>query len=766
MKPWENPCDEKCCKPVIVNAGTAAFAVFEAWLGTEAGIRVVNRLDALLKEYLVILFPADRHQTERMDAHTKDWIAANPPDLHGCWVYYPWSRAAVRLPDPTVFAAIRTARNKYKIDHKEQELLGQKTIGVAGLSVGQSVSVALAMERSFGLLRIADFDALELSNMNRIRTTVANLGLPKTTIVAREIAEMDPFLNVEVWPEGVHEGNIDAFLSGLDLLIDECDSLDIKVLLREKARVARVPVLMDTSDRGMMDVERFDLDSGRPLLHGLMDGVHSGALKGLSNEEKVPHILRMLEVDQVSLRLRASFLEVDRSLPSWPQLATSVLAGGACTADIARRLLLGAPVASGRYYFDPEAVIPGGVQQDAKPFHPPANPWPVMKPATLLRTAELQQLPANMLPLGPEEAAGIVRAAVLAPSGGNVQPWHFVYERGCIFLYFDAQQGHSMLNFRNLGTWLALGACAENAVLEAAAMDKVLEVEWRLHAEDPHQPAAVLYCSADRKTAHPMPELQLQIPLRYTDRRKGSTAKLDEAAVVKAAQLAADAGLSSFFCSTPEQLAAMAEIVGQTDLIRLLDPWGYQDFVQEIRWSDAEALETGDGVDIETLELTAAEKAGLHLLRDPELMQFLGRRGMGSGLAKMGSDSILNSGGVFGIWTPKTATSPTDWLEFGRSMERLWLFFTEAGIACQPCAPFFFLYHRLKQAQGKDYVFAPDLEKRLRDLSDLLPLACGTDIRNGTPVFMFRLFGTGLPPLKRAYRRKTLPLLTRMQTAT
>lgn len=766
MKPWENPCDDQCCKPLILAAGTAFFADFETWVKETPNLRVVNRLEDLIREYLVVLYPTDKTNSLRMQAHAAAWYAANPAEHCGCWVFYPWSRTAVRLPDAQVFQAVRTARNKYKIDHREQELLYGKCIGVAGLSVGQSVSVALAMERSFGVLRIADFDTLELSNMNRIRTPVWNLGLRKTTIVAREIAEIDPFLEVEPWHEGIHAANIDAFLEGLDLLIDECDSLDIKVLLREKARAARLPVLMDTSDRGMMDVERFDLEPGRPLLHGLMDGLHSSGLHGLSNEEKVPHILRMLEVDQVSLRLRASFLEVDRSLPSWPQLASSVLAGGACTADIARRILLGAPLASGRYYFDPEEIIPGKLHDSFQSRQIPANPWPVMKPATLLRHAETQPLPDDRLALTAEIAERIVAAAVLAPSGGNIQPWHFVFERGCIFLFFDAHQGHSMLNFRNLGTWMAMGAAVENAILEAAALNIRLEVDWMTHTDDPLLPLAILYQRQGAPEQNLPLSLRNQIPLRYTDRRKGSKAPLPAAAIDKAAAMTREAGLRSFFCSGPDAMAAMADIVGQTDLIRLLDPWGYRDFIQEIRWSDAEALETGDGVDIETLELTAAERAGLQLLRDPELMHFLGMRGLGSGLAKMGSDSIHNSGGVFGIWSQLPETQVHDWLHFGRIMERLWLFFTEGGIACQPCAPFFFLYHRHLLAQDKDYRFSPELAARLQELSELLPVACGEDIRTGTPVFMFRLFDTGLPPLKRAYRRKQLPLLTRMPTAT
>jgi len=758
-------CDDSVWQPFIARAGSDDFFAFGSWLAAQQDIRVVDRMHSLIEEYLVILHPADRKHSDRMAIHLSEWSALNPPDKQGCWVYYPWSRTAVRLPDASIYAAIRTARNKYKIDGAEQDALGKRSVGVAGLSVGQSVSLALAMERSFGTLRIADFDTLELSNMNRIRTAVYNLGLPKTIIVAREIAEIDPFLHVEIWPEGIHAGNVEAFVDGLDLLIDECDSLDIKVLLRETARKAGIPVLMDTSDRGMIDVERFDLENDRPLLHGLMDGLASAALKGLTNEEKVPHILRMLDVDAVSLRLRASFLEVDRSIPSWPQLASAVLAGGACTADIARRMLLGEAIPSGRYYIDPEAIVSAGPEADNRHTPRPSNPWPVLKTSALLRSAETCDLPRSRVPLREEEARRIAEAAVLAPSGGNIQPWFFAYERGCLLIYSDSHAGHSLLNFMQLGNWLAIGACVENAILEANAMGIQLEVFWSVHTEDPLTPAAVLFRPQDAVAGHPYPALQQQIHLRYTDRRKGSTTALDPHAIDAADQMVRAAGLRSFFSNTSESMEAMAEIVGQTDLIRLLDPWGYHDFMHEIRWDDQEARSSGDGVDIETLELTAAEKAGLGLLRDPALMQFLGKRGLGSGLAKMGSDSIRNSAGVFGYWSETSNLGAADWMVYGRVMERLWLHFTETGIACQPCAPFFFLYHRWRAATHTDYRLSPALEKQLGNLAELLPAACGEDIGKGTPIFMFRLFDTGLPPLKRAYRRPSLPFIKRTQNA-
>ena len=92
---------------------------------------------------------------------------------------------------------LELAEITYKISPIEQDKLSTKKVGVIGLSVGQSISITMAMERTFGEIRIADFDELELTNLNRIRAGVHELGLPKVALVAREIAEIDPYLNVK-----------------------------------------------------------------------------------------------------------------------------------------------------------------------------------------------------------------------------------------------------------------------------------------------------------------------------------------------------------------------------------------------------------------------------------------------------------------------------------------------------------------------------------------------------------------------------------------
>ena len=71
---------------------------------------------------------------------------------------------------------LRTDRNRNLITAEEQHRLGALRIGVVGLSVGHVIAHTLVMQGLCGELRLADFDDLELSNLNRIPATVFDLG--------------------------------------------------------------------------------------------------------------------------------------------------------------------------------------------------------------------------------------------------------------------------------------------------------------------------------------------------------------------------------------------------------------------------------------------------------------------------------------------------------------------------------------------------------------------------------------------------------------
>ncbi len=333
---------------------------FEQLCNSDAVSFIHDEIMSQLRELMKCKHPSKVLNAEEIEQLISQHLDGIEPDHYGVWVYYPWSRTIVHLLDEEEFIAVRTNRNQLKITPEEQAILRKKAIGIIGSSVGQSIALTLATERSCGSLRLADFDTLELSNLNRIRAGVSSLGLSKVVITAREIAAIDPYLTVKIYTEGINQNNIASFLAEdgkLDIMVEVCDNIDMKIYSRQQAKAAGIPVVMDTNDRGMMDIERFDLEPQRPILHGYLEGLPLDNLQSLSPEERMSVILKIVGADSISSRLRLSIGALQKTIHALPQLASSVVLGGAITTDACRRILLGSFIDSGRFYIDPEDIM-------------------------------------------------------------------------------------------------------------------------------------------------------------------------------------------------------------------------------------------------------------------------------------------------------------------------------------------------------------------------------------------------------------------------
>ena len=323
-------------------------------------IRVFDEIESQLSELIKIRNPDKKLSGYQLSDAVTGLLDGIETKNYGVWVYYPWSQNIVHILDEKEFIELRTSRNLFKITPEEKDILSQKKVGVIGMSVGQSVAVTMAIERSFGEIRIADFDTIELSNLNRIRTGIHNLGLSKVVITAREIAEIDPFLKVTIFPDGITENNIEQFITEngkLDIIIDECDGVEVKVLCREKARQYGIPVLMEASDRATIDIERFDIEPERPLFHGMVPGLTYELIKEKTKEEILPYIFSIAGYETLSDRMKYSLTQIGKTITTWPQLASAVVLGGGISADICRRIFTGNLKISGRFFIDLEDLI-------------------------------------------------------------------------------------------------------------------------------------------------------------------------------------------------------------------------------------------------------------------------------------------------------------------------------------------------------------------------------------------------------------------------
>lgn len=182
------------------------------------------------------------------------------------WVYFPWEHRLLHLLGPKEYYELRTARNNPLIPRQLQQKLSQLTIGIVGLSVGSNILKALVYAGIGKTFKLADFDTIATSNLNRMSATVLDLEKSKVHTLARQVWAIDPYLHLELYDTGITGANISKFLQSspkCQLVFDEIDNLVLKVYLRFAARTLRIPYLMVTDNGFNAEIEVFRFDQNR-----------------------------------------------------------------------------------------------------------------------------------------------------------------------------------------------------------------------------------------------------------------------------------------------------------------------------------------------------------------------------------------------------------------------------------------------------------------------------------------------------------------------
>jgi len=617
-----------------------------------------------------------------------------------CYVYYPWRKSLIRMVGPRAYPVIRLDRNRNRITHQEQEHLRTQRIGLVGLSSGHAIAATLALEGLCGELRLADMDEMELTNLNRIPASVLDVGLNKAVQSARRAAEIDPYLPIRIFPQGISPENVEEFVTGLDVVVEECDAIDIKVLLREVARRHRVPVVMETSDRGMLDVERFDQEPDRPIFHGLLPGVTADLMSSLPLDEKIPFVLEIVGTSQGSARGGASLLEIGRTLSTWPQLAGDVALGSASVAEAVRRLGLGEPLPSGRVRIDLGALV---ATLSTPPVPDPAT-WADPPP------------PVPVFSVTGDSMALVAHAASLAPSGGNSQPWRFAGGSEAFVIELDCRRTSTM-DLQSRGSYVALGAALFNARVAAASIGKLGPVSLFPDWEHPEVIAKLtLTDGADPELA----DLYPAVLARHSNRRSGARKPLDLSLTGRLAHVVSAEGARLHLVTDQEQLAACADVLGESERIRFLTTTLHSEMIDELRWP-GDDIRTG--IDVRTLELGPLELAGLKVVCREDIVKLLGEWDAGEALGDNMRTAVRSSSALAVVTVP--SPSPSDYVRGGAAVERFWVTAQSATLGVQAVSPVF-----LFAVQDRDYVTLGgqrrgeelhSLSGRFRHIVDLSP---------------------------------------------
>lgn len=116
------------------------------------------------------------------------------------------------------------SRNIGWVTRQEQLALRGKRVAIAGMGGVGGVHLLTLARLGIGSFHIADLDVFELANFNRqAGASMSTLNRPKAEVMAAMAKDINPDLDIKIFPSGVNPNNLPEFLTGVDLYVDGLD---------------------------------------------------------------------------------------------------------------------------------------------------------------------------------------------------------------------------------------------------------------------------------------------------------------------------------------------------------------------------------------------------------------------------------------------------------------------------------------------------------------------------------------------------------------
>lgn len=116
------------------------------------------------------------------------------------------------------------SRNIGWVTEAEQQQLRQSRVAIGGLGGVGGVHLLTLARLGIGQFSIADFDVFDIVNFNRqVGAVVSTIGQPKIDVLADMAREINPEVDLRLFPDGVKMESLESFLDGVDVYVDGLD---------------------------------------------------------------------------------------------------------------------------------------------------------------------------------------------------------------------------------------------------------------------------------------------------------------------------------------------------------------------------------------------------------------------------------------------------------------------------------------------------------------------------------------------------------------
>jgi molybdopterin/thiamine biosynthesis adenylyltransferase len=116
------------------------------------------------------------------------------------------------------------SRNIGWVTRAEQEKLRSSRVAIAGLGGVGGAHLLTLCRLGISRFNIADFDEFGVHNMNRqVGAFMSTVGRPKAQVLADMARDINPEVDIRLFPEGVTESNVADFLHDVNVYVDGID---------------------------------------------------------------------------------------------------------------------------------------------------------------------------------------------------------------------------------------------------------------------------------------------------------------------------------------------------------------------------------------------------------------------------------------------------------------------------------------------------------------------------------------------------------------
>jgi nitroreductase len=317
----------------------------------------------------------------------------------------------------------------------------------------------------------------------------------------------------------------------------------------------------------------------------------------------------------------------------------------------------------------------------------------------------------------------VLQRAVNAPSGDNAQPWRFRIHDDSIEVCNADNADPTLYNFRERGSYIALGAVAENIRILASEIGFAAGIKIFPDGKE----GCVVRITLSSEAAGTDP-LVASIDTRATNRtvyaRRPLTADITEALVAAAR----DVGGSLRIVETDADMDTLANAVSTNERL-LMEHRGLHDALFSMIRFSRKAEKATPGMYIKTMDLPPpVEIMFRSVLRSWNMLRLMNRIGFSRAIPKQ-TCRVYRASSAF-CALALAGESDGDFVSIGRALQRVWLTATSLGLSMQPTAAIPYLAQRVRA--GEADMFSPEhislIERAYADIEQTFRLSAGEGI--------------------------------------